>query len=238
MIDFSSGKFQGPIGLLLQLIESEEMDITEINLAKIADQYVKYLEKSRDIDPEEMADFLVMAAKLLFIKSKALLPYLAGPEEDAEINELKNRLRMYQEFIKASEKISALIAENNFLYVPDWSKAKKRLDLPGFRPPRHLQIADLKLELEKIIQRLEEQTQPKLPEASLEAKVSIDEIIGALRLALTKNIKFSFSRLIAQAKNKTEVIVSFLAVLELAKQRELIFEQADLFSEINLIKNN
>lgn len=237
MIDFSTEKFQGPLGLLLQLIEKEELDITEINLAKIADQYVEHLQKASDIDPEEMADFLVLAAKLMFIKSRALLPYLASQEDEAEINDLKDQLRMYQEFIKASEKIANIIAQNNFLYTPDWSKNKKRLSLPDFLPPRNLQAEDLRIEIFKIIKRLE-LTETKLPEASLESKVSIEDIIGAVRLALSKEIKFSFNSLISRARNKTEVIVSFLAVLELAKQRELLFEQVELFSEIHLIKNN
>lgn len=83
MIEFTTEKFSGPLGLLLQLIEGEKLDITEINLAKIADQYVSYLRTLSDTDAEEMADFLVIAAKLLFIKSKALLPYL---EYDSFLN--------------------------------------------------------------------------------------------------------------------------------------------------------
>lgn len=237
MIDFSTEKFQGPLGLLLQLIEKEELDITEINLAKIADQYVEHLQQATDIDPEEMADFLVLAAKLMFIKSRALLPYLSSQEDESEINDLKDQLRMYQEFVKASEKILEIIDQKNFLYVPDWSKNKKRLNLPDFLPPRALQASDLQAEMIKIIKRLES-AETKLPEASLESKVSIEDIIGAVRLALKKQIKFSFNSLISRARNKTEVIVSFLAILELAKQQELLFEQIELFSEIHLIKNN
>lgn len=237
MMDFSTEKFQGPLGLLLQLIEQEEMDITEINLAKIADEYVEHLRVVANIDPEEMADFLVLAAKLLFIKSKALLPYLSSAEDEQEINDLKNQLRMYQEFIKASEKISALIAQKNFLYLPDWSKTKKRFNLPKFLPPQKITADSLCSEFEKIIKRLKE-VEIKLPETRLETKVSIEDMISAIRSTLAERIKFSFNRLIKSAKNKTEVIVSFLAVLELVKQRELLFEQAELFSEIHLSKNN
>jgi len=237
MMDFSTEKFQGPLGLLLQLIEREEMDITEINLAKIADEYVEYLRTATLIDPEEMADFLVLAAKLLFIKSKALLPYLSSAEDEQEIDELKKQLRMYQEFIKASEQISALVDQKNFLYLPDWSKTKKRLNLPEFLPPQNLKAEHLRLEFAKIISRLQTVV-TKLPEAKIETKISIEEVIEAIRSTLSDKIKFSFNRLIAQAKNKTEIIVSFLAVLELVKQRELLFEQTELFSEIHLSKNN
>ncbi|MCX6798141.1 MAG: segregation/condensation protein A [Candidatus Falkowbacteria bacterium] len=237
MMDFSTEKFSGPLGLLLQLIEQEEMDITEINLAKIADEYVAHLKQVAEIDPEEMADFLVIAAKLLFIKSKALLPYLASADDEQEIDDLKNQLRMYQEFIKASAKILAIIEQRKFLYVPDFSKTKKRFNLPSFLPPQKIKADDLKLELQKIIRRLK-MVEDKIPTASLEVKISLDEIMMAIRRALSTKLKFSFNRLISQAKNKTEVIVSFLAILELAKQRELIFEQTELFSEIHLSKNN
>lgn len=237
MIDFTTEKFSGPLGLLLQLIEREEMDITEINLAKIADEYVVHIKAAAEVNPEEMADFLVMAAKLLFIKSKALLPYLSSAEDEQEIDDLKNQLRMYQEFIKASHKISDLISAKNFLYVPDFSKAKKRLNIGGFFPPQKISAVDLKNVFLEIINKLQA-TEKKLPEASLEKKISIDEIMATIRLALSSKLRFSFTRLISQAKSKTEVIVSFLAILELAKQRELIFEQAELFSEIHLSKNN
>lgn len=237
MIHFATEKFNGPLGLLLQLIEREEMDITEINLAKIADQYVVYLKDAKNINPEEMSDFLVIAAKLLFIKSKALLPYLTDDEDEQEIDDLKNQLRMYQDFVRASEKIADLIAQQNFLFIPDWSKNRRRLNLPSFAPPRRLDANRLHQEFLAIVKRCQVVEEP-LVEKKLLRKVSIDEIISAIRIALKEGIKFSFSRLIESAQDKTEVIVSFLAVLELVKQREIVFEQLDLFSEIHLIKNN
>ena len=96
-MNFKIDKFEGPLGLLLQLIEKEEMDITEISLAKIADQYIEYIRSYKGIGPEEMADFLVVAAKLLLIKSRALLPFLKGEAEE-EIQEFEHQLRMYKEF--------------------------------------------------------------------------------------------------------------------------------------------
>ena len=87
-------KFEGPLSLLLKMIEQEELDITEINLAGIADQYIEYIKNNNNISPDNMADFLVIAAKLLFIKSKALLPYIyAEEEEDLEDLEKAERAR-------------------------------------------------------------------------------------------------------------------------------------------------
>ena len=78
-------KFQGPLDLLLQLIERDEMDITQISLAQVTEQYIGYLEEVEELNPEEVADFLVVAARLLFIKSRVLLPTLnLGGEEEVE----------------------------------------------------------------------------------------------------------------------------------------------------------
>jgi len=118
MMELKLEKFQGPLGILLKLIEQEELDITEIALAKIADEFLAYVETSENIGPEEMADFLVMAARLLYIKSKALLPYLVSVEEEEEITDLENQLRMYKEFIDASAKISELVGAKKFLFSP------------------------------------------------------------------------------------------------------------------------
>ena len=82
MINFKIDKFEGPLGLLVELIEKEEMDITEICLAKIADQYIDYIKNSKKMEPEGMADFFVVAAKLLLIKSRALLPFLTTEVEE------------------------------------------------------------------------------------------------------------------------------------------------------------
>jgi len=100
MIDIKIDKFRGPLGLLLQIIENEELDITEVSLARIADQYVKYIRSSNDIDPDKMADFLVLAAKLLLIKSKALLPYLY-PEEEEEIREIADDPMVFTKLLRS-----------------------------------------------------------------------------------------------------------------------------------------
>jgi len=106
MMQIQIEKFSGPLDLLLKIVEQEDLDITQISLAKIADEYLRYLEKPGHIDPEDMADFLLVAAKLLVIKSRALLPNLA-PEEEQEISELEAQLRMYKEFVEAARALGA-----------------------------------------------------------------------------------------------------------------------------------
>ncbi len=234
MMDVDTGKFQGPLGVLLQMIEAEKMDITEISLAAIADQYVRYIESAPGIEAEEMADFLLVAAKLLYIKSKALLPYLQlDDEQDEGLGDLEKQLRMYKEFVEASEKVAAILAEDRFLYIPDLSKTSRRgrLQTPAFNPPKSLVVDSLAAAMLALIERLEP-VEEELEKATLEPKISLEEKIERVREVLLKAIRFSFSRLIENSASKTEIIVSFLAILELAKQREIVFEQAELFSEI------
>ena len=167
MLEIKTEKFQGPLSLLLELIEKEELDITEVSLAKIADQYVNYIKESGDINPDDIADFLVMAAKLLYIKSKALLPYLYS-DEDEEVGELEQQLKMYKELI--------------------------------------------------------------------EYKISIEDKILSIQQALMNKIKISFNKILYNSKSKTEIIVSFLAMLELVKQRDIAVKQEGLFREIIINK--
>jgi len=237
MIDFTTEKFSGPLGLLLTLIESEEMDITEISLAKIADEYVAYIRSASDINPEELADFLVIAAKLLFIKSKALLPYLYSAEEEEEINDLERQLKMYKEFVLASQQIKIIIEAKRWLYLPPLISARRRrsqFNLPVFSPPAKLTAPIMQEKFLAIIAGLVKQIEEKLPEETLEPKINIDDRIATIKKLLLDKIRVNFSRLLASAATKTEIIVSFLAVLELAKQKELLFEQEELFSEIHI----
>ena len=240
MMELKLEKFQGPLGILLKLIEQEELDITEIALAKIADEFLAYVETSENIGPEEMADFLVMAARLLYIKSKALLPYLVSVEEEEEITDLENQLRMYKEFIDASAKISELVGAKKFLFSPvilnkNFRRPKK--EKVSFVAPTGITKILLRDRFVELLDRLQTKIEP-LDEKSLVGKISIDERIDYIRELLTKKLRFSFSKFLETATSRTEVIVNFLAVLELAKQPELVFEQDELFSEIHVVLRN
>ena len=237
MVDVTTEKFSGPLGLLLSLIESEEMDITEIALAKIADEYVAYIRSAANIDPEEMADFLVIAAKLLFIKSKALLPYLYTKEDEEEVNDLERQLRMYKEFITASEKIREALAAKRFQFLPPLIKNRRQqFNLPVFTAPLKVNPGVLREVLNNLLKALAKKIEEKLPEERLEPKINIEDRIASIKQMLFEKVKVNFSKLLAASQTKTELIVNFLAVLELAKQKELNFEQDELFSEIHITR--
>ncbi len=233
MLEIKQEKFEGPLGLLLQLIEKEELDITQISLAKIADQYIEYVNDADNIDPDDLADFLVVAARLLLIKSKALLPYLY-PEEEEEIEELEKQLKMYKEFLEASKKIEALLGKKKFMFAREFNRKAVLANINLFSPPKNLAGADLKMVFADLLGRLK--PAEKLEEEKLERKISIEEKISSIQDLLIKKIRFSFNKMLTEARSKTEAIVSFLAMLELIKQRNIFVVQEELFGEIEINK--
>ncbi|MCD4694211.1 segregation/condensation protein A [bacterium] len=243
MLQIKIENFEGPLGLLLKLIEKQEMDITKVSLATIADQYVKYIKDSQDqIKPEDIGDFLVVAARLLFVKSKMLLPYLDwGEEEDAD--ELEQQLKIYKEFLEASKKIEEIVRKENFMFFPQNVNNKKRMstreDDVDFSPPKNLKSDNLGAVFKEIVNKIkkEEIEEEKLEEDKIDKTISIEEKIVSIRNLISKKIKFDFSNILNKSKSKTEVIVSFLAILELSKQEFVLIEQNDLFTPIFLSYN-
>ncbi len=229
------GEFEGPLGLLLKLIEKEEMDITQISLGKIADEYVEFIKTSEKINPEEMADFLVVAAKLLLIKSKALLPYLY-PEEEEEIEELEAQLRMYKEFQEAMKKVEKMIGKKKFMFAREFNRKAILNSTKIFSPPQKIEKKELKLIFQELLERIRPVEEEKLEEKRLEKKINIEDRISKIKKMIVERMKFSFKNVLDDAESKTEIIVSFLAMLELAKQREIIVDQGELFTDITISK--
>lgn len=220
---FRLEQFEGPLELLLRLIEEEKLDITTISLAKVTDQYLSYLEHEEQLPPDEVADFLVVAAQLIYIKSKYLLPSL---ELEAEDTNLEEQLKIYREYYEASKVITRMIAQKRFTYVRD-----VLLRLPQeqrFSPPKRLRMGQLAAALRSVIGRLE--VIIKLPTIVLKNTVSIREKIQALREALKLGV-LNFHAFYDRS-NKQDIIVSFLALLELVKLRDVRVQQDRLFSEI------
>lgn len=227
-------KFEGPLALLLRLIEREEMDITEISLAKIADQFIDYIKDLGKVDPEELADFLVVAARLLLIKSKALLPYLY-PEEEEEIKELEQQLRMYREFLEAAKKVHLIIGKKRFMFAREFNRRAILAQEKIFSPPKNLSAKDLSQILKELIGRIKPAEQD-LAEETLKRKINIEDKILAIQKSLLDRLKVSFNKIFGRSGSKTEIIVSFLAMLELIKRREVMVEQGELFGEIEINK--
>lgn len=241
-MEFKIENFEGPLDLLLKMIEKQEMDITKVSLAKIADQYVEYIKSSRDlINPEEIGDFLVLAARLLYLKSKVLLPYLAWDDEE-EDDELEQQLKIYKEFLEASQKIDSLARKKKFLYFPQVNKLNSRVfqgEENVFSPPKKLKKAELAKTFREILQELKksEFLEEKLEEDKIDYQINIEDKINSIRKLISRKVKFNFHNILENSNSKTEVIVSFLAILELSKQKFLVIAQEDLFAPIIVNSN-
>jgi segregation and condensation protein A len=229
-ITFQVAKFEGPLDLLLQLVEQEELDLTEVSLATVADQFVAYVREGQGkIPPEELADFLVIAAKLVYLKSKLLLPSFAAEELD-EGPDLATQLRLYQQFVAASRTLNALW-ESDRVSFPRERRPVRALT-PTFSPPPALTNDVLRELMQAVVSRLA--PLKNLPQAAMQRVVTIQDKIASLADRLRKHASFRFSSFMEHAKDKGEMVVSFLALLELVKQRVVKVEQVDLFEDIDI----
>ncbi len=223
-------QFEGPLDLLLQLIEQNELDITQVSLAQVTDQYIKYLNQLEYLNPGMLADFLVIAAKLLLIKSKALLPYLKMDEED-EGEELEKQLKIYKEFLEASKVVNKILLKKRFAYAREKMPVT---DIPLFNPPKSLTGEKLAKVFHEVLKDIEPIV--NLPKKSLGRIISISEKINQIRDKILQKASINFEELVKNSKDKTEVVVSFLALLELVKQKSVSVIQKDKFSEIKIMK--
>lgn len=224
MYEIKSEKFNGPLDLLLQLIEGEKLEITEIAIAQVTDQFLSYIEKMEEKNPEELTDFLFVAARLLLLKSKAILPEV---DEEGELDDLEKQLKLYKEFVEASKKINAMILEKRFTFSRERPPFKTDVE---FSPPPELKIGAMQTAMLAVLRRLDPLV--KIPRQIMERTISLQQKILDIKDFLARQTKFGFRSLVESAKSKTEVIMNFLALLELVKQRHLKLKQTKNFDDI------
>lgn len=222
-------QFEGPLDLLLQLTEQEKLDITRVSLAKIADQYLEYIANTHDITLGHLADFLSVASRLILIKSKALLPLLEfTEEEEEEIKDLEYQLAEYKKFKEAAKNLA------NLYDLPEMCFSREGFSGLGvvFYPPENITSEDLKKTFSKILGEIP--IIEKLEEEMVKEVLTLEEKIVHLQSTLKERVQTSFSELVANAVDKVEIVVSFLAMLEMVKQKLIHVEQGELFSEIQM----
>jgi segregation and condensation protein A len=223
--------YEGPLDLLLQLIEHAELDITSVSLALVTEQYLTYIHQMQ-VPAEEISAFLVVAAKLLQIKSEALLPRPpvreAGEEDLGE--SLARQLRIYKRFKELSNWLDERASQHirTFLRVAAPLKVEGRLDLSN------ITLADLLLAAEDIFS--EEAEKQALETVISAPRITIREKIALIAERLGKNRNANFSGLLGKKPSRLEVVVTFLALLELIKRYRVSAQQEKLFSDIHIEK--
>jgi len=222
-------QFKGPLELLLKFIEEEKLDVTSVSLAKVADQYLDYISHRENIGLENLANFLTIASRLILIKSKALLPFLElTDEEEKEIKDLEFQLQEYKKFKEITQPVRQIFDSSRISF--------SREGFSGFHsfffPPENINALDLKKTFLKILEEIP--LLEKLEEEMVREVVTLEEKINYIQSMFKDKIITSFSEIVVKAENKVDVIVSFLAILELVKQRIIEAEQGEMFNEIKL----
>jgi segregation and condensation protein A len=223
--------YQGPLDLLLDLIERAELDITRIALAEVTDQYLAYLRQIPERQLADLASFLVIAARLLQIKSEALLPRppVREPGEEDPGEALARQLVAYKKY----KQIAHLLSERE--------RAGLKTYLRLAPPPTVAPAVDLTgLGLEDLRQALAEALAPQpagppLGDVVAAPLVNIRDQIRLIVESIRARGKTSFRKLIRKVKSRLEIVVTFLAVLELVKQRRVLAQQEQLFGDIELV---
>lgn len=221
--------FEGPLELLLELIEKRKLFISDISLAKVADDFIEHIRKFDQIPMGESAHFILIASTLLLIKSKSLLPELSLTEEEqGDIHDLETRLKIYKRIKEASVHINKLFGKEII-----FEQSQMRRVEPVFAPDPDLTLTKALQSIKDLINRLPKKE--NLPKTVVQKVMSIEEMINTLTTRITSHIRMSFKEFTKENKgNKVHVIVSFLAMLELVKNGVLHVQQESAFGDIQM----
>lgn len=219
--------FEGPYELLLQLIEESKLLVNELSLAKVTDDFIAHVKNKADFPMDEAADFIHVAATLLLIKSKSLIPDLELTDEEQEdVDDLRRRLEAYEKCREAAKELSRLFGRSVMI-----SAGEREPDVV-FAPSKDVTLLNIENALKEALAALEKEE--KLPEARVRPMITIEEMMDRLMFRVQQKLTMSFKEFSGSAKEKVEVIVSFLAMLELVKQGAIAVAQHGTFADISI----
>lgn len=223
------GEFKGPLEVLLELVEKRKMHINDISLSHVADAFIEHMNSEEKFPMADSAEFILIASTLLLIKSKSLLPNLELTEEEkGDIYDLEKRLELYKSYKNASELVRAIFGRNP-LYFAGERKVRKVI----FSPTTEINIENILLTINTLLRNA-----PKpefLPKIAVRKTISLEEVIENLSSRVQKSLKTSFKDFAQKDKSdKIQVIISFLAMLELVKRGSMRVSQESHFADIEM----
>jgi segregation and condensation protein A len=231
--------FEGPLDLLLYLIKREEVDIYDVSLEKITKHYLEFIEAFQALDIELAGEFIVMAATLLYIKSRTLLPadqQLPDEEEEGEDPkwELIRQLIEYKKFKEAADRLRERESLQEALFprapvVPDLAPENLLVE--------EVSIFDLINAFQKILKRLSKEKEPEDLREIFAENFTVGEKIEVILQRISSGVSLRFDELFAQSASRAEVVVTFLAMLELIRMKQLRVRQEQTCGEIWLDKS-
>ncbi|MBX3046214.1 MAG: segregation/condensation protein A [Anaerolineales bacterium] len=226
--------YQGPLDLLLQLIERAELDITKLALAQVTDQFLAYMRTLQELKAERVSEFIVVAARLMQIKSEALLPrpVVRQPDEEDPGEALVQQLLLYKRFKELASMLTLRQdgALRSYLRMAPPPKVEGRLDLSG------MTAEDVYRAAMKVYAKADARAPLRTVVAA--PRVTIREKIKAIADVLRNKTVTTFRELVAKTPDRLHVVVTFLAMLELVRRYRIAAKQEDLFEEIELRRDD
>ncbi len=230
-----TSSFEGPFEVLLELIEKRKLFINDISLSKVTDDFLGYVRQMEKSDPSTLSSFIVVAATLILIKSRSLLPnFTLTKEEEKEASDLGRRLALYRIFVDLSDVLRKQFGKN-----VSYEKKTVTEKSPIFIPSQLISVSSMHDSVRSVILSIPKIE--KLPEVEIKKVMSIEEMLVRLTDRMQTAMNSSFKQFIGVGKpaNKEEkvlVIVGFLAMLELVRQGILDVLQGDMFGDIEMSK--
>lgn len=221
--------FEGPLDLLLNLIEKRKLFINDIALSKVTDDFIAYVKNFESFPIGDSADFILIASTLLLIKSKSLLPTLdLSEEEQASIEDLEARLKIFARMKELSVHVRELFGRRVL-----FAKENNKIEVKVFSPHAKMTLPNLVAAMLDVIKNF-----PKkeiLPKAIVRKVISLEDMIGRLTQRITSSLRMSFREFAnVNKEEKVHVIISFLAMLELVKQGVINVMQEQKFDDIKM----
>lgn len=232
--------FEGPLDLLCFLVKKNKMNIDDINIYKIIEEYLEYMYIMESLNLEVATEFITMASMLIYLKSKKILPKSCDDKEEDEISEelLKEKIIQYKKYKQASIRLSSRYEEYNYRV----SKKREELVLDkkkfeGLYTPYTL-TRSYKLQILKFEMK-ENMNKDNIEKLVIKEKVSVKDKIKEMFTILSKIPKFVFNTMfLNKNKSKDEIISAFLGILEMAKKNDIKIKQENIFSDILVEKSN
>lgn len=228
--------FEGPLDLLCHLIDKNKMDIYDINLSQIADQYIEYLKKNENMDLEIASEFLLMSSTLLYLKSKKLLPKQEEDEEEITEEELIRRIAEYKNY----KEVSKLLKENYEIYSKRYFKLQENIELPKQKLDTLYENNLIPNLYAQIIQRNStklNKNAKNIEKIAIVENYTVSSKVKEMFRALVKRKKFVFNKMFSIKKHsKQEVVTAFSGLLELSRRSKVETTQEQLFGDITVEK--
>jgi segregation and condensation protein A len=215
------GQFEGPLGLLLELVERDKLPVSEISVGRITSEYLAKVRELQSASVEDLSEFLQLGARLLYIKSLALLPASSAQEQTLELEQLSLELAEYRRFQAAAKLLAARAATSH-----TWQRPAAPRLAPGDLPMPALSLEQLAAAFTRALKFAPQAT----PAAIIKQHLSLETVMSRLQKLLPEG--FALESLIQECRDRLEIIVTFLAILELVHSGAARVTQANQFEPI------